>query len=177
MAGGSVVRHAGCSRRQAAFGDAQVLLLDMKFDMKHETTDRGTAPDPIVLLVNDDVDVLEMYRVGLLLYGFHAVVAVASADAVEQRRHLTPDLIVADLSLSQRDGWRLLADLKGESVGRSAPIVLLTSTADAVMQSRAYELGCAAVLLKPCPPDELAVIARQLLDTSPAIHTRKYESQ
>jgi CheY-like chemotaxis protein len=144
--------------------------------MKHETTHRRTAPDPIVLLVNDDVDALEMYRVGLLLYGFHTVVAVASADAVEQRRHLTPDLIVADVSLSQRDGWRLLADLKGDSAERSAPVVLLTSTADTSTQSRAYQLGCAAVLLKPCPPDELAAIARQLLDTSPTIHTRTYES-
>lgn len=136
-------------------------------------TARGAARHPVVLLVNDDVDTLDMYQVGLTVYGFDVVTARASADALQKCGSVAPDLVVADVPLTGTRGWRLIERLKSAPPSGAVPVVVLTGDADPAIQSRAYQLGCAAVLLKPCAPDELAAVARQLLQGRTATHARE----
>ncbi len=128
-----------------------------------------TPRRPHVLLVNDDADVLDMYQVGLTLYGFEASTAAPTSDALQERRRIAPDLVVADVPLLAAGAWDLVAQLKGQPPDQPVPVVLLTGDPDPAIQGRAYQLGCAAVLLKPCAPDELAAVARQLLAIRPAM--------
>jgi two-component system response regulator GlrR len=121
---------------------------------------------PVILLVDDDADTLEMYEIGLAGDGFAPVGIRDGASVALQVEALRPDAVVTDLQLQGTTGWSVMEAIKGLAAARPIPVVLLTGHASADIDERAQSLGCAAVLTKPCPPDELAVVLRRLLTAS-----------
>ena len=125
---------------------------------------RNIPSRPLVLIVDDHDDTSEMYVASLAAFHFEAIAAADCAQAYRQVWELHPDIVVTDLTLRCSDGWQLIQDLKREARTRDIPVVLLTGHAEPGVRERAEREGCAAFFLKPCPPDELAVELRRVLD-------------
>jgi CheY-like chemotaxis protein len=132
---------------------------------------RGRAPvpstsrssRPVVLLVDDDADTLEMYEIGLSGAGFLAVGTRDAASVGLQVDAVHPDIVVTDLQLHGTTGWNVMQCLKKNGGTKAIPVVLLTGYSNAEIDRQAHDLGCAAVLTKPCTPDELGVVIRRVL--------------
>jgi two-component system C4-dicarboxylate transport response regulator DctD len=122
------------------------------------------TPSESILLFDPDADSAEMYSVGLKLAGFRACVARNPAEALDILRDENPAAAVVDLGLTAGAGWDLIRVVRHTPVTRDLPVVLLTGRADFSTSRRAAELGCAALLLKPCLPDTLSDVVRQSLD-------------
>jgi CheY-like chemotaxis protein len=118
---------------------------------------------PVVLLVDDDADTLEMYGAGLRVDGFHPVLTRDASSIALQTSAVRPDVSVTDLQLFGTSGWRVLESLHAETGGPSIPVVLLSGRMDPTIDRRARALGCAAVLTKPCLPDQLGRVLREVL--------------
>lgn len=119
------------------------------------------APKP-VLLVNGSPDALEMYRLGLDLAGFDAVIAsdAASARHAVEDRH--PVAIVANIGPGGAfDEWQLIEAI-GSNAPQQVPIVLLTARVDPVIRSQAARAGVAELVQIPCLPEELADVLERL---------------
>jgi CheY-like chemotaxis protein len=124
---------------------------------------------PAVLLVDDNVDTVEMYAVGLACAGYRPLTASDAWGALDRLKHERPDVVVMDLHLvGDREGWDLIEEIRVEPSSRGIPVLLLTGNTDPSITSKAKRLGCAAVLIKPCLPDELAEAVKQVL---PAVVT------
>ena len=132
---------------------------------------RNTPAPPLVLVVDDHDDTRELYVASLAAFGFQAIDAADSAQAFRRAWESLPDIVVMDLTLSGRDGWQLIQDLKREARTRDIPVVLLTGHAETSLRQHAEREGCAAFIVKPCLPDELAVALRHVLDRA-AVHER-----
>jgi CheY-like chemotaxis protein len=105
----------------------------------------------LVLVVEDDPDLREMYRATLTMAGY-AVAAVE--DGVEALRHVLeaqPDLIVLDLILPRLGGYDVQRELASRAETREIPIVVVTGT-DTSDPRLAHVSG---VLQKPVGPDAL----------------------
>ena len=120
----------------------------------------------MILLVDDDADTLEMYEIGLAGDGFSPVGIRDGGSVARQVEALRPDAVVTDLQLHGTSGWSVIEAVKDLAAARPIPVVLLTGYASADIDERAQSLGCAAVLTKPCTPDELGVVLRRLLTES-----------
>jgi CheY-like chemotaxis protein len=120
---------------------------------------------PVILLVDDDVDTLEMYEVGLSGAGFLPVSTCDAASVRLQVDTVHPDVVVTDLQLRGTTGWNVMRSLKNHDGdgSKAIPIVLLTGYASAEIDQQAHDLGCAAVVTKPCTPDELGAVLRRVL--------------
>jgi CheY-like chemotaxis protein len=120
---------------------------------------------PVVFFIDDDLDALEMYQIGLSHDGFLPVVTRDALSAASQADAIRPDVVVTGMHLRGASGLSVLEALKANGNGAVSeiPVVLLTGYSDPKIDRRAYELGCAAVLMKPCPPDELAQVLRKVL--------------
>ena len=125
------------------------------------------------MLVEDDRDTREMYAMRLLASGYRVEQAVTARDALGKAATTTPDVVVTDLSLPGMDGLALASQLHQQPTLDAVPIVAVTgySMAD---DPRLREVGIAAVLIKPCLPDDLVRTVERAL--SAAVLARKPES-
>jgi DNA-binding response OmpR family regulator len=119
-----------------------------------------------VLLFDSDADTAEMYGVGLELAGFRACVAKSGAEARSVLRQERLSAVIADVGPGAAEGWELIQSLRADRSTRDIPVLVLTGRTDAWIGRRAAELGCAALLVKPCLPDDLAAAVRESLQTS-----------
>ena len=114
------------------------------------------------LVVDDYDDAREMYAEFLTYKGFEVVQAQNGLQAIALAGSLLPDLIVLDLALPDIDGIEVTRRLKASPATSSIPIVMLTANAQSRMLDEARRVGCAAVLVKPCTPEELLEVASGL---------------
>jgi two-component system phosphate regulon response regulator PhoB len=125
---------------------------------------RRTKPRtrPLVLIADHDGDTRDLYGLALAYFGFQTIVD-DGAQVVARASETAPDVIVTDICLPSHDGWSVIGQLKRDSRTRDIPIVLLTGYAAPSVRERASREGCAALLMKPYLPDELARALRELL--------------
>ena len=100
-----------------------------------------------VLLVDDDLDIREVFREFLLSKGYPVRVAPHGRAAMAALGEALPVAIVTDLNMPEMDGWELLFALKSDSRLSRIPVVVMTA------EERVPEGYL--VLKKPFPPEEL----------------------
>ena len=108
---------------------------------------------PRVLLADDHKIVLEGLR-GLLSDEFELVGEAANGQQLIERAHeLSPDVIVADVSMPLLNGIDAVRKLREE--GGTAKVVFLTMHPDVVYATRALDAGASGYVLKHSASDEL----------------------
>ena len=119
-----------------------------------------------VLVVDDYEDNRQMYAELLSYAGFAVVEASNGAEGLATAQTVLPDLIVMDLSLPVMDGWEATRRLKGDERTRHIPVLALSGHAQEGLlglSEGAHEAGCDGFLSKPCSPEALLEIVRDVL--------------
>jgi CheY-like chemotaxis protein len=105
-----------------------------------------------------------MYSLGLASTGYRLLTACDTGSALIQLKTEHPDAVVTDLQIGgARGGWEFIDAIKSDPVTRQIPVVVLTGFSDASIAATAQRSGCAAVVTKPCLPDDLARLLRRVL--------------
>jgi DNA-binding NarL/FixJ family response regulator len=116
---------------------------------------------PSVLLADDHRMVAEGLK-GLLAEEFELLGIVEDGRIlVEQARELSPDLIVADISMPHLNGIDALVQLKRDNP--DVRVVFLTMHRDAAYARRALEAGAYGYVLKHAAPAELVLALKAAL--------------
>ena len=118
---------------------------------------------PLVLIVDDYQDAREMYAEYLMADGFDVAQASNGIEALTRAGELRPDVILMDLALPGIDGWEATRRLKADRRTAAIPVIVLSGRSDDAAPAAAHQAGCAAFLLKPVLPDDLAVEIRKAL--------------
>jgi CheY-like chemotaxis protein len=121
------------------------------------------ARPPLILVVDDFADNLEMYVQYLEFTGYRTITATDGIEAIDKAMTDRPDLIVMDLSLPRMDGWEATRRLKADPRTKQIPVIALTGHALEGQSKAAEAAGCDGYLTKPCLPEALeAEIGRRL---------------
>jgi two-component system cell cycle response regulator DivK len=123
----------------------------------------GDRERPLVLLVEDQSDLRQLYAQELAFSGFDVIEAENGADAIARTSTAVPDVVLMDLSLPVVDGWEATRRLKNDSRTAHIPIVALTAHDGSGELQRATRAGCDWFVPKPCPPDALITEVRRVL--------------
>ena len=132
-----------------------------------------SAPDPLILVVEDFDDAREMYRDYLEFAGFRVETARDGREGIEKARSLQPDLILMDLSLPGIDGWEATRLLKAAPETRQIIIIALSAHALATEGDRARAAGCDGFIAKPCLPPDLVLEIHKYLKSHGADRVRR----
>jgi len=118
---------------------------------------------PLILIVEDQSELRELYAQQLLISGFDVIEAGNGADAIAHTSTHFPDVVLMDLSLPVLDGWEATRRLKQDTRTAHIPIVALTAHDGSGELQRATRAGCDWFVPKPCPPDALITEIRRVL--------------
>ena len=121
---------------------------------------------PLILIVEDQFELRQLYAQHLSLCGFDVIQAENGADAIIHASDHFPDVVLMDLSLPVVDGWEATRRLKGDARTAHIPVVALTAHDGAGELERATLAGCDWFVPKPCPPDALVTEVRRVLTGS-----------
>lgn len=123
----------------------------------------GDRARPLVLIVEDQGELRELYAHELALSGFDVIEAANGADAIARTAADAPDVVLMDLSLPVVDGWEATRRLKSDARTAHIPVVALTAHDGSGELQRATRAGCDWFVPKPCPPDALVTEVRRVL--------------
>ena len=107
-----------------------------------------------VLVVEDSILISSALRILLEANGYDVAVAGTANDAVEAASASPPDVMLLDLTLPDGDGLSVLDDLKARKAKPSLTLAM-TGHDDDITRARCMAAGCADVLLKPVPINDL----------------------
>src|SRR5919205_983057 len=97
-----------------------------------------TEPAPIVLVIDDEVQIRRFLRAGLELDGFAVEEAETGSDALRAITLKQPDLVILDLGLPDMDGGDVLERLRSWSTG---PLIVLSGRSNESEKVRLLESG------------------------------------
>src|SRR5262249_8318964 len=109
----------------------------------------GSGEDVVrVLLVEDDPEVAQMYRLKLELDGYAVEVASDGLQALLKAMANPPDILFLDLRLPKMDGLGVLEVLRQDERTRNLPVVILSNYSERELVERGLKLGALDFLIK-----------------------------
>ena len=122
----------------------------------------------MILLVEDNPDNQDIYRIILTHHGHTVLQALDGAAGVRMAREHLPDLILMDLTMPVIDGLQATRMLKADPATAGIPIIALSAHAMQEDQAAAEEAGCVAYISKPAAPGVVAAEVQRVLALSQA---------
>ncbi|MFN2465403.1 MAG: response regulator [Candidatus Dormibacteria bacterium] len=119
-----------------------------------------------VLLVEDDADLADMYRLRLEIARIQVTIARDGDGALEAAASLAPDLVLLDLNLPRRNGLDVIRLLREDPATRHVPLVVLSADSDPDTVAEAEGLGVLAYVMKSSTsPAMLVALVREWLSS------------
>ena len=115
-----------------------------------------------ILVVDDETDVQLTLRIVLETAGHRVIEATSGEEALALIAASAPDLIVLDLVLPGMSGWETLETLRTRAMAE-IPVIVVSATADAHLQTVADGFGCRALFPKPFSAEELRMKVSDIL--------------
>lgn len=119
-----------------------------------------TEPAPIVLIVDDEIQIRRFLRTGFELNGFVVNEAGTGADAIRSTTLRPVDLVIVDLGLPDMDGAEVVERIRSWS---TVPIIVLSVRSTEAEKVRLLELGADDYVVKPFGMAELLARVRVAL--------------
>ena len=121
-----------------------------------------------VLVVDDEVDTREVFRVGIAQCGAHVVSAGSAQEALEAIEKERPDVLISDIGMPGEDGYELIRKVRALPPGRGGkiPAIALTAYARTEDRLRALRAGYQMHVSKPVELAELVAVMASLIQRS-----------
>ena len=104
----------------------------------------GPSDRDIVLAVDDNEQNLQLLEEYLSTWGYDVVNAHDGREALELYPKINPSVIVLDVMMPVMDGYEACGCIKGEEIGRTIPILMLTALTGTEDKIKALECGADA---------------------------------
>jgi len=128
---------------------------------------------PLIVIAEDDVDdqfllqtafdeVGTDYQVKFVSNGVDLVTYLSTCYGTDGQTSQLPSLIILDLNMPKKDGREVLKDIKSHKLYKSIPVLIFTTTKNAMEVQRCYELGANSYIVKPVSFDKLLQIIREI---------------
>ena len=101
-----------------------------------------------VLLVEDDLMIVDMYKIRLEEDGFEVFVTDKGSEALSIAEKEQPDLVLLDIILPEIDGFAILQLLKENVKTKKIPVILLTNLGQESDRQKGLKLGAADYFVK-----------------------------
>jgi CheY-like chemotaxis protein/MinD-like ATPase involved in chromosome partitioning or flagellar assembly len=116
-----------------------------------------------ILVVDDDPDMISLFRLLLINQGYKVIVARNGIEALALAHQELPDLIILDIMLPAKDGFEVARDLHRTPDTATIPILMVTARTSVADKTKGYEVGADIFLTKPVQQMDLQANIKVLL--------------
>jgi DNA-binding response OmpR family regulator len=128
-----------------------------------------------ILLIDDEEDFCFFISKNLENTGGLSVVYATDPDkGIEIARKAMPDLILLDIRMPKKDGFKVLEILKEDTKTISIPVIILTALEDNQSKLRASWLYTERYITKPVDHETLRMEIERILESSAEKRLRTY---
>jgi two-component system response regulator MprA len=113
-----------------------------------------------ILVIEDEPDIADFLRRGLLLKGFEVELGCNGQEGLEAAHSFSPDVVILDLMLPDADGIDICRELRANS---DVAIIILTARTQIGERVRGLDAGADDYLAKPFAFDELLARIRAVM--------------
>ncbi|MEC5126120.1 response regulator [Verrucomicrobiales bacterium BCK34] len=128
-------------------------------------------------IIDDNEALTALLAKTLSKFGFQPVVENNPLLALNSVRHHMPDLILLDIMMPERDGGRVLADLRADLSLRYIPVVLLTAIAREAQGLASTGGITSTVVAKPVQLKELLHLIQHEIESNQTYQQQQRPSQ
>ncbi len=115
----------------------------------------SNAERPVILVVDDDVDLSGIIRLILTSAGYDTYVANSGQEALDWLTGNRPDLVLLDLMMPDINGFTILRKMRANEPTKQLPVVVLTAKADQETRDETRSMGADEFLTKPINANSL----------------------
>ena len=159
----------------STLGEGAVFTLHVPLNIADAAAESGATAEvdnvqgphgaPLVVVIEDEPDARDLAARALTRAGF-AVQGVGGGEAgLALVRAKSPALVLLDIYLPDRSGWRVLQALKHDAKTQDIPVIVLSVNED---RAHALSLGAAEHIIKPVERDILAAMVMRYARKRPA---------
>lgn len=122
-----------------------------------------------ILVVDDEPDFASIVQTNLESEGFTVEVAYDGVQGLAKVNENPPDLIVLDVMMPEKDGYKMAKELKKNPDTEEIPIIMLTAVGDHVTSTRyshadGMSMEADDYLPKPASAEQILEAVNRLLD-------------
>jgi two-component system phosphate regulon response regulator PhoB len=110
---------------------------------------------PVVLIVEDEADLVELLRYNLEREGYEVVATPSGEEALLIAGERPIDLMLLDWMLPHMSGIEVCRQMRRKPETRNLPIIMLTARGEQADRVRGLETGADDYITKPFAPEEL----------------------
>jgi len=117
-----------------------------------------------ILCIEDDVDMLDLFRVLLTRNGYEVQGVTKGQEGLDAIRREKPDLVILDIMMPVMDGWQVYQQMKEDENTRNIPTIVVT--AKSMLIDKVLGLEIAKVddyICKPFSPNDLLISIAKVL--------------
>ncbi len=126
-----------------------------------------SARPPLVLCIDDDRLLLQLFSDALERFGFRTAVANDGPTGIEVAKRERPAIILLDFVMPTMDGLEVCRRLRADPDLRDTRIILLTATEKPELVTQAREAGATLTLQKIFGPESIVETIERLLGWKP----------
>lgn len=134
-------------------------------------------PNPCILVVENDINLLEGIRTILALEHYDVLTAEDGEEALAHLRRMPvlPDVIVSDIMMPRMDGLQLLGEIRKNVAWLGIPVIFLTARSERADIMYGKRLGVDDYLVKPFDAEDLLVAIESRLKRHQLLRKAKTE--
>jgi len=102
----------------------------------------------VILLVDDDLTLREMYDERLKAEGFEIIQASNGEEAIRSAHDYKPNVILLDIMMPKINGFDVLKQLKEDPDTKDIPVIVLSALIQEVDKLQGKKLGAADYIVK-----------------------------
>ena len=115
-----------------------------------------------ILVVDDSKTVRVYHKQVLENMGYLVSEAENGMEAIEKTTEYVYDIYVVDVNMPVMDGYTFVNELRAK-YSKKAPVIMISTEAEDIDKTKAYEAGANLYFIKPAKPQELNIALKVLM--------------
>ena len=117
----------------------------------------------LIMTADDSASVRQMVVFTLKQHGYDVIEAVDGKDALVKLGSQKVDMLLTDLNMPNLDGIGLIKGVRGGTLNRLIPIVMLTTESQDSRKAEGKAAGATGWIIKPFKPEQLVAVIKRVL--------------